>query len=357
MRYVSNNNTNITEISVKIELNKKTYKAEDQEGLKFTLINNSDNELSVLKWKTPLDGINSDMFNIEKEGEKSVYLGRIVKRGTPKPEDYVKLAPGESISKEFDLTNFYDISSVGNYNIQFISPLLDIGMNEPETLASDFAAKDDIAPKIVYSNVVQFQLLENRTPKQSKGIALDWIRAKEGISDTIGPSFRNCELDRQDILKEALSEARIMANEAKLFLINTNVNNQRYKEWFGNYDDQRYANVIVNFEKIWDAVANKNIIFNCECEEEGSVYAYVYPTRPYEIYLCNLFWNAPVIGTDSRAGTIIHELSHFDILADTNDIVYGQTRCRLLAINDPARTLSNADNHEYFAENNPLITN
>ena len=60
-------------------------------------------------------------------------------------------------------------------------------------------------------------------------------------------------------------------------------------------------------------------------------------------------------GTDSKGGTLIHEMSHFDVVASTNDWVYGTAAARNLASTDPAKALDNADNHEYFAENTPAL--
>ena len=39
------------------------------------------------------------------------------------------------------------------------------------------------------------------------------------------------------------------------------------------------------------------------------------PNKPYTIYLGRVFWTAPATGTDSQAGTLIHEISHFDVVA------------------------------------------
>ena len=46
-------------------------------------------------------------------------------------------------------------------------------------------------------------------------------------------------------------------------------------------------------------------------------------------------------------------MSHFDVVAGTDDVVYGQAGAKSLAISDPASAITNADSHEYFAENNP----
>jgi len=71
------------------------------------------------------------------------------------------------------------------------------------------------------------------------------------------------------------------------------------------------------------------------------------------VYLCGAFWTAPDTGTDSRAGTLIHESSHFTAHGGTDDWVYGQAACKDLAIHNPSRAIDNADSHEYFAENHP----
>ncbi|EEC00003.1 hypothetical protein MPER_00162, partial [Moniliophthora perniciosa FA553] len=74
--------------------------------------------------------------------------------------------------------------------------------------------------------------------------------------------------------------------------------------------------------------------YDCTCTDSGT-YAYVYPDDFGVIYLCGAFWAAPNTGTDSRAGTLIHESSHFTAIAGTDDIVYGQSGARSLASSDP----------------------
>lgn len=79
-------------------------------------------------------------------------------------------------------------------------------------------------------------------------------------------------------------------------------------------------------------------------------YAYVYPNQPYKVYLCNIFWLAPPVNRDSQAGTLVHEVSHFDVVAATDDFVYGENLAKNLALTNPDQAINNADNHEYFAE-------
>jgi peptidyl-Lys metalloendopeptidase len=125
----------------------------------------------------------------------------------------------------------------------------------------------------------------------------------------------------------------------------------RYAGWFGAFDDARATTIIKHFQAIKDAFASKPVTVDCGCSE--SYYAYVYPSQPYKIYVCNAFWSAPLTGTDSKGGTLVHEMSHFTVVAGTNDWVYGQSAAANLALSDPAKAVDNADSHEYFGENTP----
>jgi peptidyl-Lys metalloendopeptidase len=127
----------------------------------------------------------------------------------------------------------------------------------------------------------------------------------------------------------------------------------RYTTWFGAYTATRYSIVKGNFNKIGSAMDTAPVKFDCGCKKP--YYAYVYPSQPYNIYLCKVFWTAPMTGTDSKAGTLIHEMSHFTVVAGTDDYVYGQVNAKNLAISDPNKAVDNADNHEYFAENTPAL--
>jgi peptidyl-Lys metalloendopeptidase len=93
------------------------------------------------------------------------------------------------------------------------------------------------------------------------------------------------------------------------------------------------------------------VTVDCGCNE--SYYAYVYPNQPYKIYVCKAFWSAPLTGTDSKGGTLVHEMSHFTVVAGTDDLAYGQQAAGQLAISDPNKAINNADSHEYFGENTP----
>src|SRR5919199_264706 len=124
-----------SEISVSIKVMSSEVRASDRQNVRFTLTNNSDETICVLKWNTPLEGINNNIFRIEKDGKVAVYLGKLVKRGTPRPEDYATIEPRSSVSSEVDLLESYDISEPGVYDVTYVGRILDIGTERPEILS------------------------------------------------------------------------------------------------------------------------------------------------------------------------------------------------------------------------------
>jgi peptidyl-Lys metalloendopeptidase len=167
-----------------------------------------------------------------------------------------------------------------------------------------------------------------------------------------GNVFDACTTDQQATLITARLDAKAYSSQSNSYLLNHSSGTTRYTTWFGTFESGRYATVTDHFTAIAGAFDTAGITFHCGCKQ--NYYAYVYPNRPYEIFVCKVFWTAPATGTDSKAGTLIHEMSHFYVVASTSDYVYGQTGAMNLAISDPAKAIMNADNHEYFAENTPF---
>lgn len=331
-------------LSAKLEMAGTMFKAKDSINIKYTLTNISDKAVYVLKWHTPLEGFYNDIFNIVKDGKRVGYIGPMVKRGMPTPDDYIMLKPGESANATLDLATAYEIYDTGQYSVQMAYDILDAKWANGKTLQKIEAFN----PVKAQASTVMFILKEGRKAIAPKPIE----RGVKGV-----PVFKNCSGDQQQTLTGALSSAQWIALVADTALRTTPMDvcpsARRYATWFGAYDANRYTTVWDDFDKIRDALENKTMTFNCDCNKDA--YAYVHPNSPYEIYLCKAFWPAPMNGTDSKAGTIVHETSHFTVVAGTKDNAYGQTACQKLAKDDPARAINNADSHEYFAEDTPPI--
>ena len=332
-----------------------SYKADERLLIGFELHNDSSQTLKILKWHTPLEQtFNADMFDVYLDNKAVSYLGRKVKRRPPQDSDYITLLPNAKISQVIDLEEGYDIDQTGYYHISYKNEQL------------KYKAPPTKANNIQTTNAKQARPL---LLKQSAPVTVYMTRGKKKLktSNPISslkqaPTFNACSTSRQNILNNALDEAENIALVAKNALNNAPAeqrsNATRYTTWFGSYDVNRYHTVDTNFTNIANALASQTMDLDCACAavaDPANTYAYVYPNQPYTISLCGAFWNASLTGRDSQSGVLIHELSHFTILAGTDDHAYGQTNAINLALTDPTQAVDNAENHEYFAENTPSL--
>jgi len=305
----------------------------DDVVVRVTLSNSSSTVQHLLRWRTPLDGVESPLFEVRRDGQPVRYLGRRVKRAPPGPMDYVRLEPGAALSQTVELSRLYEMSVTGSYTIRYRSP----AMRAPG------AGLLPVVGDLVSSPVNIF--IDGRLPRGSKPAAMAPAPGKAG------PGYANCSNAQQEQLATAMEAGRAMTADGHAYLMSGKQYGERYATWFGTRDAARGARVASNFTAIKDAFENKPVMIDCDCD--APYFAYVYPARPYTVWVCKAFWAAAVTGTDSRGGTLLHELSHFDVVAATDDHVYGQAGAAELARSAPERAVDNADSHEYFGENTP----
>lgn len=325
---------------IEFEKREPKYKSREPINIVVTFENTSQQPLTVLAWHTPFEGFFSDMFVVRHKGDKAVrYIGPLAKRGDPTAREYFVIPPGRAVRKVLDLSEAYEIREAGGYTVQLRTFIHDYGRESPKILARRRQ------PKVFYteSNIARFELLRKRRSRRAAEAKL--------------PAFAGCSPEQEQILRLSVWKAQDIALDALGMLNSTAAGDRpeskRYVHWFGAYSAVRYDTAVAHFEDIALALANEEISFNCV--DNYRFYAYVIPNKPYEITICNKFWNAPLTETDSQSGTIIHEVSHFIVVADTDDHVYTQEKCELLALGDPKKAIRNADSHEYFAENHPSL--
>jgi len=102
------------------------YAAGQPVNIKFILENTSNEVLYVLTWYTPLEGLKGKIFKVTRNGVEIPYEGRMVKRGNPRREDYVRIGPGESLSATVDLSTGYNLGERGEYRIEFKGRIHDV---------------------------------------------------------------------------------------------------------------------------------------------------------------------------------------------------------------------------------------
>lgn len=338
-------------ITVSIAPEKSSLNKDDDVFVRVTITNTSSSPQYILKWHTPFDGVEEALFDVTRDGVAVPYLGAHYKRPAPTAKDYYLLKPGASHSARVELSGLYDLSVTGDYAIRYHSAAMDILLStQPaSTTARPGAAArgiDEIAsaPVGLWIN----GRLERGTIVGSP-FELQKAPSQPGIASL---GFSNCTASQQSTVNSAINAAKTMTNNAVSYLAGGTAGT-RYTKWFGAYTSTRYTTVKSHFNAIKDGLDNKPVVVDCKCNQ--NYYAYVYPTQPYKIYVCKAFWTAPLTGTDSKGGTLIHEMSHFNAVAGTDDWVYGQSGAASLAISDPAKAVDNADSHEYFGENTPAL--
>lgn len=127
-----------------------------------------------------------------------------------------------------------------------------------------------------------------------------------------------------------------------------------FRKWFGRDDEKARQIILVRIRKTLRCLKGlgmDNFGEIIDPETRKSDYAYVTPDdKEHKINLGIPFWQAPAVGPESKAGILVHEISHFEDVEGTQDHEYGDFLCLRLAIMKPDLALFNADNFERFIE-------
>ena len=341
-------------LSAALEADRSFVASAEAAVVRLTLTNETDQDLYVPYWQTPLRGVHGNIFDVRLGGKPVAYTGRLYKWGPPQAEDYVRIPAGRQLTAEVDLSRFYDLTRSGEYAIRFEVPV-------QGALRGTGTKIVDLGPlRRLQSNVLQLAVERDargrllQTLAQTAAAEMD--NAAEGLEAIpqayLTPGFVSCTSSRQSTLVSALGNAETIAKRSRDYLNNlpsaSRPTDAAYRTWFGAYTSSRYSTVQSHFNNIYSSFNTKTYTLYCDCT--SSAYAYVYANQAYRIHLCNAFWNAPMTGIDSKAGTLVHENSHFNVVAGTRDYAYGTSACQSLANSNPSQAVANADSHEYFAE-------
>jgi len=307
-----------------------SFSVDDNLMVSVTYHNFGNQTISLLKWDTALNnGLTEDLFDIEFNDQKIPYTGVHVKRLAPTRSDFVQIAPGESATGKVNLQGSYPINFKGRYKI---------AMRNSGALATKLQVP------------ITFNLNADRPIIQAKRPA----------------RFQNCSASQTSSIDAALTSAERIANAAITDLRGTPVvlraTAPRYREWFGSYSAGRYSQIELGMERIASALSSQTIGFDCDCSGQDGVdpnntFAFVFPNDPYNMTLCGVFFQVAREGTDSKSGTIVHEISHFNVVASSDDFASAldQRGSRRLASSSPTSAIRNANAFEYFAENTPFL--
>ncbi|WNG17230.1 M35 family metallo-endopeptidase [Cystobacter fuscus] len=320
------------DVAVSLSVASSSLSASEDVAVTVTFTNVSSQPVQLLRWFVPgTEGIKAGLFEVSRNGEEVAYIGPHIKRRAPQAEDFVTLAPGESRSGTASLSGMYDLSESGTYSVRFAAQ-----STNQHNVGLTRAANLD-------SNLVSLWI-EGRAEREPE-LQAQAVTA-QGLT-----TASNCSSTRASQISTAFASAKTYASSTSSYLNGISSGTARYTTWFGTYSSTNVGTARSHFTKIASAFASAAVTVDCGCTD--SAYAYVYPSQPYKIYVCSAFWSAPNTGTDSKAGTLVHEMSHFTVVAGTDDHAYGQSAAKSLAKSSPTQALDNADSHEYIAENNP----
>ena len=313
--------------------------------VKVTYRNDSAEDIYLVRWQTALQGVEGNLFDVSRDGQAVPYTGRLYKRATPRAEDYIRIPAGGSRSADVELSSIYDLSRTGEYSIRYQVALQDGLRVDNAKAISGLGGLRNLESNTVFLAVERNERAIDAIEKL--------VQIDEAIQEkALAPSYVSCSSSRQNQLVTALGNAQTMSQKSRDYLNNlptaSRSTDAAYKTWFGTYTSSRYSGVTSDYVNLYSTFSTKSFVFYCDCTD--SSYAYVFANQPYKVHLCNAFWSAPALGTDSKAGTLVHETSHFTVVAGTQDYAYGQSACKSLATSNPAHAVHNADSHEYFAE-------
>jgi peptidyl-Lys metalloendopeptidase len=347
----------VDNLEVRLNTDKAMLKGDQDAVVTLSITNRGSTPISILKWALPSDKSEGMLFRVTRDGEEVEYLGAIYKRKPPTAADYVKIAPGETLKREVELTANYDMTSGGHYSVEFNSYSQHLFAVSASGAARSFDTEGlgagmqrgegslQSAPAHLWIE----HSMASEARRQAKASVTPMVAGGGGISYT-----GSCSASRQSTLVSAVTAATNYATAANNYLAGTPSATQRFTKWFGTYSSANWSQVKGHYANEVTAFNTKPLVLDCSCTDTGT-YAYVYPTQPYKIYVCGAFWSAPMTGTDSKGGTLVHEMSHFNVIAGTQDYAYGQTAAASLAKSNPTKARMNADSHEYFAENTPSL--
>jgi peptidyl-Lys metalloendopeptidase len=155
-------------------------------------------------------------------------------------------------------------------------------------------------------------------------------------------TFNDCGQREQTTLIKAANRAKEYAG---LVIAETDLGS--FIKWMGFNE---INDIKQTFTQIFKVLDNEAISFDCFCTFD--IYAFSVVQNDYQITICNKFWGAELDGPDSQAGTILHELTHFESIRTSHDHIVNRYECIDAAQTKEGQAIiiENANSYEYLAE-------
>jgi len=311
-------------------------------NLTYTLENPSSFPRTFVTWNTPLEttprfGMAFDAFRFEPTGDWQ-YMGVKAKRFLNiSQENTVTIEAHGHVSRTIDMSRYYQCASPAVSELWAAHPLLEVEdmrrLRPPVQLESNRVTLRTSARAATAAAWPSVELYNN-----AKG----YLRDAEG-------GFRFYSSCNEFSGAQRLLEEGVGTAEEMLACTRESGYADPRNMFGGSKAPNRAQQSLSRAEARFNA-GTFRVTCTSKAELADNTYAYVYPSDvTHTIHLEGAFWRAPpgnVLNSkvDTQAGTLIHEMMHFDDVGDADDIKYG------FAILPPSQAIKNADTFEYYNE-------
>ena len=377
----------MTLLQYKLEVVKNT-----RNTLNITLTNASKYPVRFLRWNTPFDSLEANIFDVKMfDGEIVDYIGKRAKRQILYQESTLYIDSKSSLSINVNIGRFYNFKAIAvhivrisslrlhftevtNRNEKVTEDTLKIAETSCNTVEIEIYPEDNLYDEHPLSSEIP------SIPIEGKPIAFEYDETHTPtpicppIFLCMRPAYHiggECYNRRYISYPEVIGTNEETKNSLKrlyLKLIKTYIMHRGewipdrwdfhtcpiYKKWFGSYNKYLALHVAKTLSAItsYRGCMPYSIIVDNFCTKNKDTVAYFRksndPTRVDVLGICSLFFRLNETGLNSKPGTIGHELSHG--YGNTEDHGYGINECIILAKNEPEKAIENADSYQYYLE-------
>ncbi|MER5466918.1 M35 family metallo-endopeptidase [Streptomyces sp. NPDC002668] len=311
--------------------------------VRFTARNTSSSTVNVLSRDLPQARQSGAILTVTLDGAPVPYRGKIVKYAAPTVADYTRIPAGGTYAATVNLADDYDLSRPGTYTVALAS-------TQVRAMRGATAGLQDTVRVKAGRGTVRTDIGIQGSGKPSRtNVAPTTTEQVETVAPyAVRIAFLGCSSSEKSALRKAVRDAAKYSKKSEAWLASHPSGGGAYKTWFGSYNSSRFEHVTSVFSRVTGELQGKTLTL--DCTSDAPYMAYVFGDDHYHIYLCPGYWPAPAKGYDSKAGTLIHESSHFNVNGGADDWVYGLDEGKQLARSNPGKAVDNADNIEHFAE-------
>jgi hypothetical protein len=269
--------------------------------------------------------------------------------------------------------DFSYAASAVNSAMSYVTPIFRaVGAGSTSIKASSLIGTvGKISSIVIQTAITAGNLINNKTNTEQVGSQISWGNSTGAMNKGSGGWMSDWWQDitndyirdpsKLKLIQDALVNASGLLvnrlNELKRWNKSDKAN---FKKHFGRDDDIARDKILTRIRKEYNLIVKflaKNNYKKQFFETSSDLYGHVYNNDPdNEIYLDKDFWTANPTGTDSQAGTIIHEMSHFNNIGGTTDDdsngdpIYEIPKIKRMILSDPDQALKHANTFEYYLE-------